>query len=82
MKVPFERFREFEHGRGLVAVISDFYCDPDALIKSVQPLAYQGQDVILFQLLDPQELKPELQGVGPARGYGERARRWKCRRST
>jgi len=26
----------------------------------VQPLAYQGQDVVLFQLLDPQELKPVL----------------------
>ncbi len=60
MKVPFERFREVEKGRGLVAVISDFYCDPDALLKSVQPLAYQGQDVILFQLLDPQEIKPML----------------------
>jgi uncharacterized protein (DUF58 family) len=57
-KVPFERFHEVERGRGLVAVISDFYCDPDALLKSVQPLAYKGQDVILFQLLDPQELKP------------------------
>ena len=60
MRIPFERFREVEHGRGLVAVISDFYCDPEALLKSVQPLAYQGQDVILFQLLDPQELKPVL----------------------
>jgi uncharacterized protein (DUF58 family) len=60
MQVPFERFHEIEHGRGLVAVISDFYMDPEALIKSVQPLAYQGQDVILFQLLDPQELKPVL----------------------
>ena len=60
MRVPFERFHEIETGRGLVAVISDFYCDPDALVKSVQPLAYQGQDVILFQLLDPQELKPVL----------------------
>jgi uncharacterized protein (DUF58 family) len=60
LKIPFERFREVEKGRGLVAVISDFYCDPDALLKSVQPLAYQGQDVILFQLLDPQELKPQL----------------------
>ncbi len=57
---PFERFREFEKGRGLVAVISDFYCDPDALLKGVQPLAYQGQDVILFQLLDPEELDPQL----------------------
>ena len=57
---PFERFREFEKGRGLVAVISDFYCDPEALLKGVQPLAYQGQDVILFQLLDPEELEPTL----------------------
>ena len=57
---PFERFREFEKGRGLVAVISDFYCDPDALLKGVQPLAWQGQDVILFQLLDPEELDPQL----------------------
>jgi uncharacterized protein (DUF58 family) len=58
LKMPFERFREVEKGRGLVAVISDFYCDPEELLKSVRPLAYQGQDVILFQLLDPQELMP------------------------
>jgi len=60
LKRPIERFREFERGRGLVAVISDFYCDPEALLKGVQPLAYQGQDVVLFQLLDPEELRPEL----------------------
>ena len=60
LKVPFERFREFQKGRGLVAVISDFYCEPDALLKGVQPLAYQGQDVVLFQVLDPQELDPKL----------------------
>jgi len=60
LKLPFERFRQFETGRGLVAVISDFYCEPEAMIKGVQPLAYQGQDVILFQLLDSQELEPEL----------------------
>ena len=57
---PIERFREFEKGRGLVAVISDFYCEPEALLDGVRPLAYQGQDVVLFQLLDPQELKPEF----------------------
>jgi uncharacterized protein (DUF58 family) len=60
LKRPIERFREFEKGRGLVAVISDFYCDPEALLAGVRPLAYQGQDVVLFQLLDPQELKPEF----------------------
>jgi uncharacterized protein (DUF58 family) len=60
LKVPFERFREFQKGRGLVAVISDFYCEPEALLKGVQPLAYQGQDVVLFQVLDPEELEPQL----------------------
>src|SRR4029450_8381729 len=44
----------------LVALIRSVYCNQHALLKSVQPLAYQGQDVILFQLLDPQELKPVL----------------------
>lgn len=60
LSAAFERFHEFERGRGLVAVISDFYCEPDALLKGVQPLAYQGQDVALFQLLDPEELTPEI----------------------
>ena len=60
LKAPFETFRQFERGRGLVVVISDFYCAPEAMIKGVQPLAYQGQDIVLFQLLDPQELEPEL----------------------
>jgi hypothetical protein len=42
-------------------VISDFYCDPEAFVRGVQPLAYQGQDVVLFQLLDPEELNPNMQ---------------------
>jgi uncharacterized protein (DUF58 family) len=57
---PFERFREHVSRRGLVAVISDFYCDPDAMLASVQPLAYQGQDVVLMQVLDPFELQPRI----------------------
>ena len=57
---PFERFREYQKGRGLVAVISDFYFDPEAMLEAVRPLAYQGQDVLLLQVLDQQELEPEL----------------------
>jgi uncharacterized protein (DUF58 family) len=60
LEVPFDRFREFQKGRGLVVVISDFYWDPDALLRAVQPLAYHGQDVLLLQVLDTQELEPEL----------------------
>ena len=55
----FQRFREHLQRRGLVIVISDLYCDPDSMSKAVQPLAYRGHDIALFQLLDPQELRPE-----------------------
>ena len=57
---PFEKFREQVSRRGLVAVISDFYCDVDSLLAGVRPLAWQGQDVVLFHVLDEQELNPEF----------------------
>jgi uncharacterized protein (DUF58 family) len=60
IKHPFERFPEHVSRRGLVAVISDFYCDPDEMLKAVRPLAYQGQDVVLMQVLDPFELNPTV----------------------
>lgn len=60
MHKPFTRFREHVKKRGLVAVISDFYCDPEQLMENVRPLALHGQDVIMFHLLDPGELHPEI----------------------
>ncbi len=57
---PFEKFREQITRRGLVAVISDFYCDTTNLLAGVRPLAWQGQDVVLFQVLDDQELNPDF----------------------
>ena len=55
----FQRFREHLQRRGLVVVISDLYCDPEAMSKAVQPLAYSGHDIVLFQLLDPEERTPQ-----------------------
>jgi uncharacterized protein (DUF58 family) len=60
---PVERFRAHSARRGLVALLSDFYCEPAALIRSVRPLAFQGHDVVLFQVLDPQELRPVLRNA-------------------
>ncbi len=57
---PMIRFQERIRRRGLVAVISDFYCDTQELLDNVRPLAMQGQDVILFHLLDPGELTPVI----------------------
>jgi len=60
MNKPMQRFQEHIKRRGLVAVISDFYCDTEELLDNVRPLAMQGQDVILFHLLDPGEINPEI----------------------
>ncbi len=57
---PFEKFRQHVQKRGMVAVISDFYCDAEEMIQGVRPLAFQGQDVMLFHVLDSAELKPEI----------------------
>ena len=44
----------------MVAVISDLYADPERVLKSVRPLAYHGQDLAFFHILDPAELKPSF----------------------
>jgi uncharacterized protein (DUF58 family) len=54
----FQKFREHMTRRGLVAVISDLYCDPVQMSKAVQPLAYRGHDIVFFHVLDPGEIKP------------------------
>ncbi len=58
LEACFQRFGEHLSRRGLVAVISDLYCNPEQMSRAVQPLAYRGHDIMLFQLLDPQEMQP------------------------
>ena len=55
----FRSVREHVRKRGLVVVISDLYCDPELMTRAVQPLAYHGHDVMIFQVLDPAEIKPQ-----------------------
>lgn len=57
---PFEKFYEQSIRRGLVAIISDFYSDIEHLLETVRPLAWQGQDIVLFHILDDQELAPDV----------------------
>jgi uncharacterized protein (DUF58 family) len=57
---PFVHFQNFLHRRGLVVVISDYYEDPETIIKTVEPLRYRGNEVILFHILDPQEIRPKF----------------------
>lgn len=55
----FVKFREHLGRRGLVAIISDLYCDPVAMSKAVAPLAYTGHDLVFFHVLDPGEIDPK-----------------------
>lgn len=55
----FVKFREHMSRRGLVAIISDLYCDPLAMSKAVAPLAYTGHDLVFFHVLDPHEMDPQ-----------------------
>lgn len=57
---PFVHFQNFLHRRGIVVVLSDFYEDPERIIKTVEPLRYKGNEVVLFHVLDPQEIQPKF----------------------
>jgi uncharacterized protein (DUF58 family) len=41
--------------RGIIVVISDFYDEPEAIIKALQHLRFKGNDVIVFHTLDKNE---------------------------
>jgi uncharacterized protein (DUF58 family) len=57
---PFIHFQEFLRRRGIVVVLSDFYEDPEKVINTVAPLRFRGNDLILFHVLDPEEIRPTL----------------------
>ena len=57
---PLHHFQELLHRRGIAIVISDFYEDPRSIVRAIEPLRYRGNEVILFHVLDPQEIRPVL----------------------
>jgi uncharacterized protein (DUF58 family) len=59
---PLRHFRELLHRRGIAIVISDFYQDPATIVRAVEPMRFHGNEVVLFHILDPQEIRPVLKG--------------------
>jgi uncharacterized protein (DUF58 family) len=59
---PLAHFQEFLRRRGMVVVISDFYESPETIVKVIEPLRFHGSEVVLFHVLDPKEIRPELRG--------------------
>ena len=53
---PLRRLAEHFGRRGIVVVISDFYAEPEEVFDAVGPIRYRGNDVVLFHVLDPQEI--------------------------
>ena len=59
---PFFELQQFLRRRGITVLISDFFENPDNIIATVEPLRFRGNEVVLFHVLDPQELNPQLGG--------------------
>jgi uncharacterized protein (DUF58 family) len=53
---PLEQLAEALVRRSLVVLISDLLDEPDPIIKGLSHLKVRGNDVIVFQVLDPHEL--------------------------
>ena len=54
---PLLHITELLGRKGILVVISDFYEEPDEVIRAVGPLRARGHDVIVFQVMDPNELE-------------------------
>src|SRR3984957_1959785 len=55
-----DHFQEFLRRRGLVLMISDFYESPERIIRTIEPLRFHGNEVVLFHVLDPHEIHPRI----------------------
>ncbi len=79
---PFLHFQEFLSRPGIVVVISDFYQDPALVVKTIEPLRYRGNELILFHVLDPAEIAPEFPPADAAASTWRAKTPWMSRRST
>jgi uncharacterized protein (DUF58 family) len=57
---PLNHFQQFLRRRGIVVFISDFYEPPELIVRTIEPLRFHGNEVVLFHILDPKEIRPEI----------------------
>ena len=41
-------------------MVSDFYEDPEVVVKTMEPMRFHGNEIVLFHVLDPQEIRPKI----------------------
>jgi uncharacterized protein (DUF58 family) len=56
LSAPLHKMAEHFKRRGILLLISDFYDEPDAILDAIKPLKFLGNDLIVFHVLDPQEI--------------------------
>jgi uncharacterized protein (DUF58 family) len=54
---PLLQITELLARKGVLVLISDFYHDPDEVLRAVGPLKARGHDLIVFHVMDPHELE-------------------------
>ena len=54
---PLHHLAESLSKRGMVVLISDLFDDPAAVIRALKHFQYRGTDVIVFHVLDPDEIE-------------------------
>jgi uncharacterized protein (DUF58 family) len=57
---PFVELQHFLKRRGVTILISDFFEKVETIIRTVEPLRFRGNELVLFHVLDPTELAPQL----------------------
>jgi uncharacterized protein (DUF58 family) len=54
---PLHQLADSMNRRGMVVLISDLLDEPEAIIRGLKHFQYRGSDVLVFQILDPDELE-------------------------
>jgi uncharacterized protein (DUF58 family) len=59
---PMRYAQEFLKRRGMVLIVSDFWDSPESIVRNIEPLRFHGNEVVLFHVLDPEDVRPNLKG--------------------
>src|SRR5438552_2725218 len=54
---PVSKMAEHFKRRSVLALISDFYEEPDIILEAIKPLRFLGNDLMVFHILDPAEIE-------------------------
>ncbi len=57
---PFFELQQFLKRRGITILISDFFESAENIVRTVEPLRFRGNELVLFHVLDRKELEPQF----------------------